>query len=550
MGRIRKQLEIHPKNRVLKNQLRTYENYLTRHQSILSPLRRLPPELLYQIFEFFAPPLLYRNGPDKPSHWSELPWNVSQVCHRWRAITLSMPLLWTRIPLFIPDMKYTTNLFFLEFYANFLLRSAGQPISVFVSSHDAKAEKVMKWHPAIKLLVSHSYRWQHLSIVSYSSHLLRAFRPIKKRLPILRTLNLEVDPEAYLNMFQKAPKLSQVRLIGIAPERIALPWKQLVHYKGRHDEMGATIPLRSGTSLKTLELQSYCCDDLSEGQSSPILLRNLVGLRLCGIISSELTTFLLEKLIVPAVEEIAIFGDVFDGPVSIIPLLTSMISLSTNACVLQRLSLGESNYQQGELIALLHLTPRLVFLDIKFPPVDDIVHLAFPDPANPIVPLLHTLIITDDQQYTYYTKAAVMNLLARERCKETIGPLIGLDPPDPSRPQTSPIVPLRIFRMNSLANISRYEALGILNGWTCEPSEQYPPYSESRLFCDWASELQILFPRLINGKFVCSENFKRWVEPLTWVQKIMAFNKAMTNHKLEEVRNLFVRPTPFLYPNC
>jgi hypothetical protein len=358
---------------------------------------------------------------------------------------------------------------------------------------------------------------------------------------------LELDPEAYLNMFQKAPKLSQVRLIGIAPERIALPWKQLVHYKGRHDEMGATIPLRSGTSLKTVELQSYCCDDLLEGQSSPIVLRNLVGLRLCGIISSELTTFLLERLIVPAVDEIAIFGDVFDGPVPIIPLLTSMISRSTNACILQKLSLGEINHRSGELIALLQLTPRLVFLEISFPPVDDLVHLIFDSP-NKIVPLLHTLVITDDQHYTYYNKAAVMNLLARRRCEETLGPLMGLDSPEPSRPQTSPTIPLRI-RMNFLTNISRYEAQGFLNGWTGELSEKYPPYSESRLFCDWASELRILFPRLTHSKFVCSENFKRWVGPLTRVQKIMAFNKAMVNHKLQEVKHLFVRSIPFFYSN-
>jgi len=64
VGRVRKQLEIHPKNRLLKNQLRTYENY--RHQSLLSPLRRLLPELLYQIFETFAPPPSYLNRPDKP----------------------------------------------------------------------------------------------------------------------------------------------------------------------------------------------------------------------------------------------------------------------------------------------------------------------------------------------------------------------------------------------------------------------------------------------------------------------------------------------------
>jgi len=54
---------------------------------ILSPLHRLPPELLYQIFDFSAPPRLHLDGPDNPIHWSELPFNVSQVCHQWRAIT-------------------------------------------------------------------------------------------------------------------------------------------------------------------------------------------------------------------------------------------------------------------------------------------------------------------------------------------------------------------------------------------------------------------------------------------------------------------------------
>ena len=91
-----------------------------------------------------------------------------------------------------------------------------------------------------------------------------------------------------------------------------------------------------------------------------------------------------------------------------------MISRSTNACILQRLYLRESNYHPGELTALLRLTPHLVFLDIKCPPIDDLLHLALIDSENPIVPLLHTLILTDDQHNTYYTQAIVM-VLARKR---------------------------------------------------------------------------------------------------------------------------------------
>jgi len=99
--------------------------------------------------------------------------------------------------------------------------------------------------------------------------------------------------------------------------------------------------------------------------------------------------------------------------------------------------------------------------------------------------------------------------------------------------------------MDFLTNISKYEAQGTLNGWMHESLEQYPPYLESRLFCDWASELRILFPHLIHNQFVCSQKFERWVELLTRVQRIIAFNKAMVSHKLQEVKHLFVRSISF-----
>jgi hypothetical protein len=112
------------------------------------------------------------------------------------------------------------------------------------------------------------------------------------------------------------------------------------------------------------------------------------------MVCEDLATFLLKTLIVPAVEEIAIFvADEFDGPMPLTRLLTSMISRSTNVCVLQRLSLGESSYLPGELIALFRLTPCLVFLNIKFPPLDDHVHLGVIDSMggpSPTVPLLHS----------------------------------------------------------------------------------------------------------------------------------------------------------------
>ncbi|KAJ7262683.1 hypothetical protein B0H12DRAFT_960568, partial [Mycena haematopus] len=53
------------------------------HEGTLSPLRRMPTELLSLIFVF-----AYCS-----TYW-EAPWTASQVCHRWRAITLAQPSFW------------------------------------------------------------------------------------------------------------------------------------------------------------------------------------------------------------------------------------------------------------------------------------------------------------------------------------------------------------------------------------------------------------------------------------------------------------------------
>jgi hypothetical protein len=320
VGRIRKQLEIHPKNRVLKNQLRTYEIYLTRHQpeSLLSPLRRLPPELLYQFFEFLAPPSLYLNEPDKPSHWSGLPWSSSMASNYIiHALTL--------------DQNPFAN-FGYEVYNKSILPRILYRLSPSIGWPTAWCFCIFAWRQSREggemascdQNVFHSYRWQHLSVVSHSSHLLRALCPRRLRGSTHRNIPGEdsLTMEAACLLQRKARRNGRYHTPSFGP------------FIG--DFRAAKLLLRRSPDFTGI----------------PIVLRNLVKLRLCGIISSELTIFLLERLIVPAVEEIAIFGDI-EGPIPIIPLVTSMISRSTNACILQRLSVRESNYHPGEFTALL-----------------------------------------------------------------------------------------------------------------------------------------------------------------------------------------------------
>ncbi|KAJ6580827.1 hypothetical protein B0H19DRAFT_894028, partial [Mycena capillaripes] len=71
-------------------------NYRTRNNAILSPLRRIPTELLSEIFQWTLPSLndqWMRNRLDM----ADSPWVLTRISSRWRAVSLSTPSLWSRI---------------------------------------------------------------------------------------------------------------------------------------------------------------------------------------------------------------------------------------------------------------------------------------------------------------------------------------------------------------------------------------------------------------------------------------------------------------------
>ncbi|KAJ7157392.1 hypothetical protein C8R46DRAFT_860111, partial [Mycena filopes] len=87
------------------------------HRAILSPVRRVPPELLCEIFS-----LTVQNDGDAPK---QPPWYLGQVCGLWRHSALSLPSLWSSIT--IPSVSFgdSGRVSLLEAQ---LLRSADAPL--------------------------------------------------------------------------------------------------------------------------------------------------------------------------------------------------------------------------------------------------------------------------------------------------------------------------------------------------------------------------------------------------------------------------------------
>ncbi|KAJ7509696.1 hypothetical protein B0H11DRAFT_1657647, partial [Mycena galericulata] len=65
---------------------------IRKHQGAISPLRRLPTEILSLIFGFTMPSVGQLDNLLLPDPLG--PWALSMVCSHWRAIVLSQPSLW------------------------------------------------------------------------------------------------------------------------------------------------------------------------------------------------------------------------------------------------------------------------------------------------------------------------------------------------------------------------------------------------------------------------------------------------------------------------
>ncbi|KAJ6552744.1 hypothetical protein B0H19DRAFT_901178, partial [Mycena capillaripes] len=68
--------------------------YRVQNFSILSPLRRTPPEVLSEIFSWTLPPAIYSRQRMGFSAMDS-PWVLTHICRRWRAVAISTPPLWS-----------------------------------------------------------------------------------------------------------------------------------------------------------------------------------------------------------------------------------------------------------------------------------------------------------------------------------------------------------------------------------------------------------------------------------------------------------------------
>ena len=392
--------------------LLSLDEFICKHQSLVSPLRYFPPELIAEILLFAAPYERFFETELEVTVWEpdyQYILGLSQVSRYWRKVALATPGLWTSIPAlrkWQSDMPEPESI--LQLMRTFIGRSGNAPIHVTVLIFDVfnyLEEGAQLESPCLDLLASHCHRWKaailhvDLSIVE---------KLVMLDAPILDSLNFKCRYPAgwlvgsYLRLRVLAPHLKQVIVDSWQSHSfLQLPWREISTFQGLPEELEIMRP--SGPNLNsctfrgpvsmmvyptepirfeklrslTVENNNYQSPDFQFGQGFETPFR--------WIAAPDLAVLTIEG------------HPVYPGASLIVRdlLLTTLPSPST----LLILHFNVRGLTEDDFKRLLLATPSLEFLDICDTPSHYFSHLIRRDPImpdepdQPLVRKLHHLTI-------------------------------------------------------------------------------------------------------------------------------------------------------------
>ncbi|PBK76427.1 hypothetical protein ARMSODRAFT_1078560 [Armillaria solidipes] len=163
---------------LLQEQTRTVK-HITDAKVLLNPVRRLPADVLIDIFTACLPK--HTDSLDAKS----APWVLSQVCAFWRQTALASTGLWAHIHL---KMDLYANHTLCVFRLGTVLHRAG----MHALEVNIMGRQDFSHHPVFAMILPTSVRWTFLDVVA-PLHSFRLFNSISHQLPLLETLSIKVS---------------------------------------------------------------------------------------------------------------------------------------------------------------------------------------------------------------------------------------------------------------------------------------------------------------------------------------------------------------------
>jgi hypothetical protein len=376
------------------------EEFRNLHASLLSPIRRLPPELLMEIFM-----LLPTDWGSQARDW-DATFILGAVCSGWRKLALSMPLLWCSIYVGLKKHRSKSR---ADRVRTWVERSGRCPLSFRLEYFG-----VFHNHPVIDIVIQHSHRLQHLEVTAPPSAM-KILAPLKGRLPMLQSLLLRdpiYEPESSpCDIFADAPELRILKIQwGYSLDSFDLPFGQIVHFStetfATHECLDV---LRMTPNLLACEFDDMSDNVISNYTATPVV-SHLHSLSIWKSYGEQLDLGqLFGFLTLPSIRELSLhLRHPYDWP------QTQFLSfISRSSCRLVKLVLRQVSMSNEDLTCILAAMPSLCELEIgvedkhdidgtdTMSPVDDAMlqKLTYQSGELPLAPSLHTIHFWGDHDF-------------------------------------------------------------------------------------------------------------------------------------------------------
>ncbi|KAJ7741294.1 hypothetical protein B0H16DRAFT_1032256 [Mycena metata] len=413
--------ELHKTLHKLEEEHHSLLAHVDAHKALLSPVRRLPLDVIQEIFIACMP--THRNCVMSAL---EAPVLLGRICRSWREISLSTPRLWSRLhiaepqrdygpyqPILVPIQKLAQR---FENIKMWLGRSGECPLSISLHSdpNNGLPLDLSSPPPFVQALLPFASRWQHIHFTTSPVTLDAISHLTESDVPLLETVRFAHDHRLLaqsvgLEQFGmlRSPLISSFSAWeNDFGRNLPLPWHRLTTL-----EMTGLTWECSITSEKIVQILSQCpelrvCklvvkDEGSVTGSSPLAveLKYLHTLRVTCQSVDLFITRLLDRLSLPKLQSFNLRGS-SDGehPPSLAPALACWTEL-------EDLEIDSDGFSKLSLLECLRGLPgtmqRLVIHDMTNSGLhnnaldDDAVTLLTPTSGHYLCPTLEILEMTN-----------------------------------------------------------------------------------------------------------------------------------------------------------
>ncbi|KAG5635484.1 hypothetical protein H0H81_011088 [Sphagnurus paluster] len=367
---------------ILQDKRNLQQDKLNFCKHILSPIRRLPPEILVRIFNYVT-----IKDSHSPHRMISSPFCLAHVCASWRHAIIGCSSFWDSLEMKIPSCRTPSGVFTSRLKSWFGRTNTSRPLSLalLIQGRPEDSEIIEEISQAIS---SYSHRFSELKI----NFLLGLKGALDSFLSLppggltgLKAVTLrgaEAPPEKIdeiipVTVFGGAPLLQHVSLLCISsfmlsdPSRLVLPWGQLTNLEITGEIMvkAFTQVLSQCPNLRHARFLGVSIQDpsgphgIANTQASyTFTMLETLAIHLMGheTISDSVTiTDIVSKIHLPVIQSLKLAGDSINDTefpfFVLIPTLTNAAAAHT----LRYLSLCFIDVEMEELIHLMTLCTEL-----------------------------------------------------------------------------------------------------------------------------------------------------------------------------------------------